>query len=150
MDLKDKDNAFYLGRGLGYPIALEGALKMKEISYIHAESYPAGESKHGPIALIEKGFPVIEVILNDENYDNMVTSIQEMKSRGGFIICLHEENDQKIASIADVSIGIPPIHIDLSPILYVPPLQLLAYHTAVLRGFDPDRPRNLAKSVTVA
>ena len=148
--IKDVQSAFYLGRGLGFPIALEGALKMKEIAYIHAESYPAGESKHGPIALVEKNFPVIEVVLKDENYDNMVTSIEEMKSRNGFIISLHEKGDEKIRSISNVSIQIPHIHIDISPILYIVPLQLLAYHTSVLRGHNPDRPRNLAKSVTVA
>ena len=147
--LKDKTNAFYLGRGLGYPIALEGALKLKEIAYIHSESYPAGESKHGPIALVEPGFPVVGVVLGDHNYDAMLSGIQEMRSRGATIISLVPEGDKKISEFSDEVIEIPRIHGDVMPILYVVPLQLLAYHVAVIRGYDPDKPRNLAKSVTV-
>ncbi|MEX0568487.1 MAG: glutamine--fructose-6-phosphate transaminase (isomerizing) [Candidatus Njordarchaeota archaeon] len=148
--LKNKNHAFYLGRGLGYPIALEGALKLKEIAYIHAESYPAGESKHGPIALVEKNFPIVEIILRDENYDHMITSIQEMKARGGFIIAVYDKNDKKLDSLADFKIRVPSVSIYLSPLVYVIPLQLIAYNTAVIKGYNPDKPRNLAKSVTVA
>ncbi len=147
--MKTKTDAFFLGRGLGYPIALEGSLKLKEIAYIHSESYPAGESKHGPIALIEKGFPVIEIILNDKNYDAMIAGIQEMKSRGAMIISLLPEGDQKASELSDHIVEIPHMHEEVMPILYVVPLQLLAYHVAVKRGYDPDKPRNLAKSVTV-
>lgn len=147
--IKTKPSAFYLGRGLGYPIALEGALKLKEIAYIHSESYPAGESKHGPIALVEEGFPVVAVLLEDKNYDAMIANIQEMKSRGGKILSLIPANDTKASELSDFEIEIPRLDPEIAPILYVIPLQLLAYHTAVCRGLDPDKPRNLAKSVTV-
>ncbi len=145
-----KSNAYYLGRGLGLPIALEGALKMKEIAYIHAEGYPAGESKHGPIALIEKDFPVISIVLNDHLQEKMLIAIEEMKSRGAYIISVCEEGMKKIQEKSDFIFEIPSGFSNiLAPLVYIIPLQLLAYYTAVKRGCDPDKPRNLAKSVTV-
>ncbi|MCG3110676.1 MAG: glutamine--fructose-6-phosphate transaminase (isomerizing) [Candidatus Manganitrophus sp. SB1] len=139
----------YLGRGIQYPVALEGALKLKEISYIHAEGYPAGEMKHGPIALIDENMPVVILAPKDDVYDKIVNNVMEVKARGGIIIAFAEEGDSEIASLADEVFYVPKIHPHVSPILMTIPLQLLAYHIAVLRGSDVDQPRNLAKSVTV-
>ncbi len=145
-----RNNAYYLGRGIGLPIAMEGALKMKEIAYIHAEAYPAGESKHGPIALVTHDFPVFGVVLKDETYHRMHIALEEMKSRGGFIVSVNEVNDQDTMRLSDYHFVIPENYSNiLAPLLYVVPLQLIAYYTAIKRRLDPDRPRNLAKSVTV-
>jgi glucosamine--fructose-6-phosphate aminotransferase (isomerizing) len=142
-------NAIYLGRGFNYPVALEGALKMKEISYIHAEGYPAAEMKHGPIALIDEDMPVIFIAVKDPVYEKVLSNIQEVKARGGWVIAVVNEGDKEVARHADELIEIPVTTQCLSPILTVLPLQMLAYHTAVLKGCDVDQPRNLAKSVTV-
>ncbi|MEP0764328.1 MAG: isomerizing glutamine--fructose-6-phosphate transaminase, partial [Chloroflexota bacterium] len=139
----------YLGRGINYPIALEGALKLKEISYIHAEGYPAGEMKHGPIALIDEHMPVLAICLQDAVYDKMLSQVEQAKSRGGIVIALATDGDALIREKADFVIPLPPLPPLLSPIVAVIPLQLLAYHIAVWRGCDVDQPRNLAKSVTV-
>jgi len=142
-------NFLYIGRGINYPIALEGALKLKEISYIHAEGYPAGEMKHGPIALIDEQLPVLAIALQDSLYEKMISQIEQAKARSGIVIALATEGDTTIATKADYVITIPKVSDLLSPIVSVIPLQLLAYHIAVLRGADVDQPRNLAKSVTV-
>ena len=139
----------YLGRGINYPIALEGALKLKEISYIHAEGYPAGEMKHGPIALIDEEMPVLALALNDALYDKMISQIEQAKARGGVVIAIATEGDTFIADKADHVLYVPECPPLLSPVVSVIPLQLLAYHIAVWRGADVDQPRNLAKSVTV-
>jgi glucosamine--fructose-6-phosphate aminotransferase (isomerizing) len=139
----------YLGRGINYPIALEGALKLKEISYIHAEGYPAGEMKHGPIALIDEVMPVVAIVTRDELYDKMISQVQQAKARGGVVIALANEGDQAITKDADHVIYVPEAPPLLAPIVNVIPLQLLSYHIAVRRGADVDQPRNLAKSVTV-
>lgn len=139
----------YLGRGIQHPIALEGALKLKEISYIHGEGYPAGEMKHGPIALIDENMPVVAIALRDKLYDKMVSNIEQVKARGGVVIALATEGDKELASKVDHIISIPAASPLLMPILTVVPLQLLAYHIAVRRGLDVDQPRNLAKTVTV-
>jgi glucosamine--fructose-6-phosphate aminotransferase (isomerizing) len=139
----------YLGRGLNYPIALEGALKLKEISYIHAEGYPAGEMKHGPIALIDKDMPVLCIALKDSLYEKMISQIEQAKARGGIVIAIATKGDTFIATKADYVLYVPETPPLLSPVVAVIPLQLLAYHIAVLRGADVDQPRNLAKSVTV-
>jgi glucosamine--fructose-6-phosphate aminotransferase (isomerizing) len=139
----------YLGRGINYPIALEGALKLKEISYIHAEGYPAGEMKHGPIALIDENMPVVAICPQDKVRDKMVSNIEQVRARGGRVIAVATVGDQEVADKADDVIWIPAASRYLTPILAVIPLQLLAYHIAVLRGCDVDQPRNLAKSVTV-
>jgi glucosamine--fructose-6-phosphate aminotransferase (isomerizing) len=139
----------YLGRGINYPVALEGALKLKEISYIHAEGYPAGEMKHGPIALIDEDMPVLAIALRDSVYDKMISQVEQAKARGGVVIALATEGDTLLASKADYVLTVPEAPELLSPILSVIPLQLLAYHIAVWRGADVDQPRNLAKSVTV-
>jgi len=139
----------YLGRGINYPIALEGALKLKEISYIHAEGYPAGEMKHGPIALIDEHMPVLAICLQDAVYDKMLSQVEQAKSRGGIVIALATDGDALIREKADFVIPLPPLPPLLSPMVAVIPLQLLAYHIAVWRGCDVDQPRNLAKSVTV-
>jgi glucosamine--fructose-6-phosphate aminotransferase (isomerizing) len=139
----------YLGRGINYPIALEGALKLKEISYIHAEGYPAGEMKHGPIALIDEDMPVLAIVVKDHVYDKMLSQVEQAKARGGIVIALATEGDELIAAKADHVIYVPPAPELLSPVINVLPLQLLAYHIAVRRGADVDQPRNLAKSVTV-
>jgi glucosamine--fructose-6-phosphate aminotransferase (isomerizing) len=139
----------YLGRGINYPIALEGALKLKEISYIHAEGYPAGEMKHGPIALIDEQMPVLAITLNDAVYDKMLSQVEQAKSRGGIVIALATDGDTLIRQKADYVLYLPETPPLLSPIVSVIPLQLLAYHIAVWRGCDVDQPRNLAKSVTV-
>ena len=146
-------NFLYLGRGINYPIALEGALKLKEISYIHAEGYPAGEMKHGPIALIDENMPVVALVPTGPLFDKMIGNLQEAKTRGASIIAITDADPEAFSSILDPAqdfvVSIPPAHPMLSPILMVVPLQLLAYHIAVLRGCDVDQPRNLAKSVTV-
>jgi len=145
-----KPSMYYLARGMGLPIALEGALKMKEIAYIHAEGYPAGESKHGPIALVEPDFPIVTVVLRDETYHRMHIAIEEMKSRGGYIISVREAGDHMTQGLSNFSFVVPNGYSNiLAPLTYVIPLQLLAYYTAVKKGYDPDKPRNLAKSVTV-
>jgi glucosamine--fructose-6-phosphate aminotransferase (isomerizing) len=139
----------YLGRGINYPVALEGALKLKEISYIHAEGYPAGEMKHGPIALIDDNMPVVAIAVRDGLYDKMISQIEQVKARGGTIIAVATEGDASISTKADHVIYVPETSPLLTPVLTVLPLQLLAYHIAVRRGADVDQPRNLAKSVTV-
>lgn len=150
------DNSLYLGRGIHYPIALEGALKLKEISYIHAEGYPAGEMKHGPNALIDSSLPVVVLTARDPldtrsrlRYEKMISNVQEVRAREGIVIAVASEGDTHIADIADHVIYVPELSDYLIPILLPVPLQLLAYHIAVLRGCDVDQPRNLAKSVTV-
>ena len=145
----DADNALYLGRGFQFPVALEGALKLKEISYIHAEGYPAAEMKHGPIALIDDAMPVVFIATQDEVYEKVVSNIQEVKARGGQILAIVTEGDSKVRALADHVIEIPKIHEALAPILTVVPMQLLSYHIALRRGCNVDQPRNLAKSVTV-
>lgn len=147
--LKDKENALFLGRGILFPVALEGALKLKEISYIHAEGYPAAEMKHGPIALVEKDFPVIAVATNESLIEKVISNVQEVKARGALTIGLVREGQEDMKNIFDHIIEIPNVPDEWMPILSVLPLQLLAYHTAILRGADVDKPRNLAKSVTV-
>jgi glucosamine--fructose-6-phosphate aminotransferase (isomerizing) len=139
----------YLGRGVNYPIALEGALKLKEISYIHAEGYPAGEMKHGPIALIDEDMPVVALAPCDAVFEKMLSNIEEVKARSGIVIAVTDEHDGELADKADFLLVVPKTHELLSPLLTVLPLQLLAYHIALLRGCDVDQPRNLAKSVTV-
>ncbi|MBI5196122.1 MAG: glutamine--fructose-6-phosphate transaminase (isomerizing) [Nitrospirae bacterium] len=139
----------YLGRGLHYPIALEGALKLKEISYIHAEGYPAGEMKHGPIALIDNEMPVLVLAPKDKVYEKILSNIEEVKSRGGLVIALATEGDGNITALTPDVIFLPESNPYLTPVLFTIPLHLLAYHIAVLRGCDVDQPRNLAKSVTV-
>jgi glucosamine--fructose-6-phosphate aminotransferase (isomerizing) len=142
-------NFLYLGRGYNYPVALEGALKLKEISYIHAEGYPAAEMKHGPIALIDKEMPACFIATKDKTYDKIISNILEVKARGGVIIALASEGDEEIKKIVDQVIYVPKTLDILTPILNTVPLQLLAYHIARLKGCDVDKPRNLAKSVTV-
>ncbi|MBL7804254.1 MAG: glutamine--fructose-6-phosphate transaminase (isomerizing) [Saprospiraceae bacterium] len=148
-EFKDAENALYLGRGYNFPVALEGALKLKEISYIHAEGYPAAEMKHGPIALIDENMPVFVIATNRGAYDKIVSNIQEVKARKGVVTAVVNEGDETIKKLADYTIEIPETEDCFSPLLSVIPLQLLAYHIAVLRGCDVDQPRNLAKSVTV-
>ena len=143
------ENFLYLGRGLNMPVALEGALKLKEVSYIHAEGYPAGEMKHGPIALIDENMPVVVIAPRDGLYDKMRGNVEEVKARGGRIIALVSEGDEDIAALADEVIEIPQTPELLTPIVSAVPLQMLAYHVAVRRGCDVDQPRNLAKTVTV-
>ena len=146
---KSAKNCLYLGRGYNFPIALEGALKLKEISYIHAEGYPAAEMKHGPIALIDKDMPTIVIATNKINYDKIVSNIQEIKSRKGKIIAIVSEGDKEVREIADHIIEVPDTIESMTPFMTVIPLQLLSYHIAVMLGKDVDQPRNLAKSVTV-
>lgn len=148
-EIKDRPNALYLGRGYNFPVALEGALKLKEISYIHAEGYPAAEMKHGPIALIDEQMPVIVIATNKSAYGKIASNIQEVKARKGLVIAVVTEGDQVISKMADHAIEIPDTEEPLTPLLSVIPLQLLSYHIAVMRGCDVDQPRNLAKSVTV-
>jgi len=143
------DNFLYLGRGINFPVALEGALKLKEISYVHAEGYPAAEMKHGPIALIDQNMPVVVIALRDPIYDKVLSNIAEIKARNGRVIAIATEGDHEIQDKADHVIYVPQTNRLLTPLLSVVPLQLLAYHIAVLRGCDIDQPRNLAKSVTV-
>jgi glucosamine--fructose-6-phosphate aminotransferase (isomerizing) len=146
---KDANNCLYLGRGYNFPVALEGALKLKEISYIHAEGYPAAEMKHGPIALIDEQMPVIVIAPKQGHYDKIVSNIQEIKSRSGRIIAVVTKGDTQVRELADYVIEIPETSDALSPLITTIPLQLLSYHIAVLRGCNVDQPRNLAKSVTV-
>lgn len=149
VEIKDKPNALYLGRGYNFPVALEGALKLKEISYIHAEGYPAAEMKHGPIALIDEEMPVIVLATNKSAYEKIASNIQEVKARKGLVIAIVSRGDTQIRAMADYSLEIPDTLEPLTPLLAAIPLQLLAYHIAVMRGCDVDQPRNLAKSVTV-
>ncbi len=143
------NNFLYLGRGINFPVALEGALKLKEISYIHAEGYPAAEMKHGPIALIDENMPVVVLAAKDSVYNKIVSNVQEIKARKGIVIAIATEGDNRIKDLADEVIYLPPVNDYILPIIAIIPLQLLAYHMAVLRGCDVDQPRNLAKSVTV-
>ena len=145
----ERENWLFLGRGYNYPTALEGALKLKEISYIHAEGMPAAEMKHGPIALINDGMPAVFIANRGRQYDKVMSNIQEVKSRGGHVIAVATEGDNEIKRYAEDVLYVPDIPEPLSPMLTVVPLQLIAYHAAVLRGHDVDKPRNLAKSVTV-
>jgi glucosamine--fructose-6-phosphate aminotransferase (isomerizing) len=147
--LKDTSHCLYLGRGINMPIAYEGALKLKEISYIHAEGYPAGEMKHGPIALIDRTMPVVVIAPRDPWYEKMFSQIEQAKARGGVVIAVATQGDELIPTVADHVLWVPETPWLLSPVVTVIPLQLLAYHIAVLRGLDVDQPRNLAKSVTV-
>ncbi len=148
-EIKNAQNALYLGRGYNFPVALEGALKLKEISYIHAEGYPAAEMKHGPIALIDMYMPVVVIATNRSAYEKIVSNVQEVKARKGIVIAVVTEGDTVIKEMADFIIEIPETEEPLTPLLSSIPLQLLAYHIAVMRGCDVDQPRNLAKSVTV-
>ena len=146
---KDSANALYLGRGSSFPVALEGALKLKEISYIHAEGYPAAEMKHGPIALIDAEMPVFVIATKGTSYEKVVSNIQEVKARKGKIVAIVTEGDKQVKAMADHVIEIPDTDEHLVPLLATIPLQLLSYHIAVMRGCNVDQPRNLAKSVTV-
>ena len=142
-------NFIYLGRGYAYPVALEGALKLKEISYIHAEGYPAAEMKHGPIALIDAEMPVVVVATQNGLYEKVLSNIQEIKARKGRVVALVTKGDNIISRVADTVIELPAVMECLDPLITTVPLQLLAYHIAVCKGMDVDQPRNLAKSVTV-
>jgi glucosamine--fructose-6-phosphate aminotransferase (isomerizing) len=146
---KDASNFIYLGRGYNFPVALEGALKLKEISYIHAEGYPAAEMKHGPIALIDKEMPVVFIATHDSSYEKIVSNIQEVKARKGRVISVVTAGDKLIPKMSEFVIEVPAVHEALMPMVSVIPLQLLSYHIAVMRGCNVDQPRNLAKSVTV-
>ena len=143
------ENALYMGRGFNYPVALEGALKLKEISYIHAEGYPAAEMKHGPIALIDENMPVVFVATHHQLYKKILSNIEEVKARNGRIIAIVTEGDEAVSKLAEATISVPPTLATLAPLLSVIPLQLIAYHVAVEKGLNVDQPRNLAKSVTV-
>ena len=145
----ERENWLFLGRGYNYPTALEGALKLKEISYIHAEGMPAAEMKHGPIALINDGMPAVFIANRGRQYDKVMSNIQEVRARGGHVIAVATEGDEQIKKYAEDVLYVPDIPEPLSPMLTVIPLQLMAYHAAVIRGHDVDKPRNLAKSVTV-
>ena len=138
-----------MGRGITFPLALEGALKLKEISNVHAEGYPAGEMKHGPIALIDSRMPVVAIALKGSTYEKITSDLEEIKARDGIVIAVATEDDDEIRTTADFVIPVPPNLEWLQPLLVAVPLQLLAYHLAVLRGCNVDQPRNLAKSVTV-
>ena len=146
---KEVNNFLYLGRGYNFPVALEGALKLKEISYIHAEGYPAAEMKHGPIALIDDDMPIVVIATKKGNYEKVVSNIQEVKARGGRLIAIVTEGDITVKEMADYVIEIPECSESLTPLLTNIPLQLLSYYIAVMRGCNVDQPRNLAKSVTV-
>jgi len=148
-DFADKDNALFLGRGMHYPVAMEGALKLKEISYIHAEGYPAGELKHGPIALVDKNIPIVAVAPNDKLIDKLKSNLQEVRARGGRLYVFADKGTNLKSENGIKVIEVAPLDIAVSPIIFSVPLQLLAYHVAVLKGTDVDQPRNLAKSVTV-
>jgi glucosamine--fructose-6-phosphate aminotransferase (isomerizing) len=145
----DRENWLFLGRGYNYPVALEGALKLKEISYIHAEGMPAAEMKHGPIALIDHGMPVVFLATRNSQYEKVLSNIEEVRSRGGHVIAVATEGDDEIRRHAQEVFWVPDVPEPLQPMVTVVPLQLLAYHAAVMRGKDVDKPRNLAKSVTV-
>ncbi len=142
-------NFLYLGRGYNFPVALEGALKLKEISYIHAEGYPAAEMKHGPIALIDENMPVVFIATKDEIYEKVISNIEEVRARGGKVIAIASEGDENIKNYANDIFYIPESLSFLTPLLAVIPLQLMSYYMAVKLGRDVDQPRNLAKSVTV-
>ncbi|HET6344789.1 MAG TPA: SIS domain-containing protein, partial [Myxococcota bacterium] len=142
-------SALFLGRGYGYPVALEGALKLKEISYIHAEGYAAGEMKHGPIALIEPGVPIVVVATKGPLYEKVLSNLQEVRAREGHVVAIATQGDERIAELADDVLYVPDVDPLLAPVIATIPLQLLSYHVADLRGTDVDQPRNLAKSVTV-
>ena len=142
-------NFLYLGRGVNYPVAMEGALKLKEISYIHAEGYPAAEMKHGPIALVDQDMPIVFLATHHQLYEKIISNMQEVKSRNGRILAVVTEGDQQVKEIADNVLEVPRTLNVLVPLLSVVPLQLLAYYVAVDKGLDVDMPRNLAKSVTV-
>ena len=148
-DFSDKDHSLFLGRGMHYPVALEGALKLKEISYIHAEGYPAGELKHGPIALVDKNIPIVAVAPNDKLIDKLKSNLQEVKARGGQLYVFAETGTNLKSEEGIKVIEVAPLDIAISPIIFSVPLQMLAYHVAILKGTDVDQPRNLAKSVTV-
>jgi len=147
--MKDTRSCLYLGRGINMPIAYEGALKLKEISYIHAEGYPAGEMKHGPIALIDKDMPVVVLAPHDPWYEKMISQVEQAKARGGTVIAVATDGDTCIPTLVDHVLWVPDTPWLLSPVVTVIPLQLLAYYIAAKRGLDVDQPRNLAKSVTV-
>ena len=142
-------SALYLGRDVLFPVALEGALKLKELSYIHAEGFASGEMKHGPIALIDEAMPVVFIATQDEVYEKVVSNIQEVKARGGQVLAVVTEGDTKVRALADHILEIPKVDDALAPLLTVIPMQLLSYHIALMRGCNVDQPRNLAKSVTV-
>jgi glucosamine--fructose-6-phosphate aminotransferase (isomerizing) len=139
----------FLGRGINFPLAMEGALKLKELSYIHAEGYPAGEMKHGPISLIDENMPIVALVPQDDLYEKMLSNISEARARGGKVIAIATEGDGHIAEIADEVVYVPRASSLVTPMLLAVPMQLLAYHIAVRRGCDVDQPRNLAKTVTV-
>jgi glucosamine--fructose-6-phosphate aminotransferase (isomerizing) len=147
--VSEATDSLFLGRGLLYPIALEGALKLKEISYLHAEGYPAGEMKHGPIALLEEGFPVVAVAQDQATRDKLIGNLMEVRARGATLLAVAEPDATDIADTVDLVLPVPPVHRLLQPVVGVIPLQLLAYHVARELGHDVDQPRNLAKSVTV-
>jgi glucosamine--fructose-6-phosphate aminotransferase (isomerizing) len=147
--MAERSSCLYLGRGLQYPLALEGALKLKEISYVHAEGYAAGEMKHGPIALVDRGTPVIALAPAGSTAEAMASTIQEVKARDGEVVALVTRGDDAMARLADITIPVPAVSEVVLPLVLAVPLQLLAYHLAVLRKCDVDQPRNLAKSVTV-
>jgi len=145
----DADDVYFIGRGLDYAIAMEGSLKLKEISYLHSEAMPAGELKHGTLALITEGVPVVAIVTQRSVYGKTISAIQEVKARGGYVIAVAYDSDAEIDRHADMVLRIPEMDDLLAPVAAVVPLQLLAYHVARLRGHDIDQPRNLAKSVTV-
>ena len=145
----EKNHALFLGRGTQYPVAMEGALKLKEISYIHAEAYPAGELKHGPLALVDSDMPVVTVAPNNELLEKLKSNLQEVRARGGELIVFADREAGMSNGEGTHVVNMPHIHDVLAPILYTIPLQLLSYYVAVLKGTDVDQPRNLAKSVTV-
>jgi glucosamine--fructose-6-phosphate aminotransferase (isomerizing) len=149
VDILSGGDSLYLGRGIQYPIALEGALKLKELSYLHAEGYPAGEMKHGPIALVEDGFPVVAVAPRTPTREKLLGNLMEVKARGAMILAVAEEAAEDVSEVADLVLPLPVVHPLLQPVVTVVPLQLLAYNVAVELGRDVDQPRNLAKSVTV-
>ncbi len=148
-DMADKQSAYYLGRGLAVPVSMEGALKLKEIAYIHAEAYPAGESKHGPIALVEPGFPVLFTIFDDEYKDLILANIEEMRARGAWILVNTFKDNDRAIKLSNKAFKIPKVPYWIAPVLHIIPYQLLAYYTSIIKGYDPDKPRNLAKTVTV-
>jgi glucosamine--fructose-6-phosphate aminotransferase (isomerizing) len=148
-EIREARDVLFIGRHTGFPAALEGALKLKEISYVHAEGYPAGELKHGPIALVEQGVPVVAVATECHVYPKMLSNIQEVRARGAHVIAVASERDEEIGRFAERVLFVPRVSELLAPVVVTPPLQLLAYHVARLRGCDVDQPRNLAKSVTV-
>ena len=145
----DKQNALFLGRGAQFPVAMEGALKLKEISYIHAEAYPAGELKHGPLALVDKNMPVVVVAPNNELLEKLKSNLQEVSAREGALVVFADEELGMISAPGITILPVAPTEDSIAPIIFTVPLQLLAYHVAVIKGTDIDQPRNLAKSVTV-